>query len=124
MTIADLCTGSTATVQLAANTKDSMGGNVPGYVDTSTSHDFLLQTASVQESNRYDARGEQTIYNAFFSSNPSLTPKNRLKVTNWMGVSLSTPRYLRVLATDTEGPPGEAQLWVVTCVEDTLERAS
>jgi len=123
MTIEDLCSGSTATVQEAANTKDSMGGNVPGYADTATTVTFLLQSASVNESLRYDARGEETIYNGFFSSNPSLTPQNRLKVTKWMGETLTTPRYLRVLNTEREGTPDEARLWIVAMREDTLDRA-
>lgn len=124
MSLADLCKGSSAVVQLAANTMGSMGGNSPAYADTTTTLDFLLQTASVEESLRFDARGERTIYNAFFATNPSLTNKNRLKVTKWMGDTLATYRYLRVLTDETEGRPTESMLWIVQCVEESLEMAS
>lgn len=122
MSLTDLCTGSIASVQLAANTMGAMGDNDPAYADTGTTVEFGLQSATVQESLRYSARGEEKIYNAFFSSDPSLTPQNRLKVTQWMGVTQSPAKFLRVLNSDTEGPPGEAWLWIVVCREDTLER--
>lgn len=124
MSLSELCSGSTATVQLATNTRGQMGGNSPGYADGATVG-FGLQSATVEESAKYDARGEQRFYNAFFSSDPALTPQNRLKVTRWMGITLAAPRFLRVLAGgDVEGAPGQAMLWVVTCFEETLEHAT
>jgi hypothetical protein len=123
MSLLELCSGSTATVQAAVNTRGAMGGNSPGYVNGATV-DFGLQTANTQESRLYDARGETRIYNAFFSSDPALTPNNRLRVTKWMGVTLAKPRFLRVLNCDIEGAPGEAMLWIAACSEVTTENAA
>jgi hypothetical protein len=110
-------------IQTAANTRGAMGGNNPAYADGATV-ELGLQTASTDESRLYDAQGERRIYLAFFASDPALKPENRLKVTVWMGATLASPRFLRVLHADTEGRPGEAMLWVVVCSEITTEYAS
>lgn len=123
MTIETLCTGSIATVQEAANTKDSMGSNQPGYADTSRTLEFFLQSENVTELTEFNVRSLRTIYRAFFASNPNLDQTNRLKVTQWMGETLSTPRYLRVTEVDREGSPHDTQLWMAVLYEDVLNQS-
>jgi hypothetical protein len=121
MPIADRCTGDKVVRQTVTHTVNSLGGDRRTYTDGATL-DCAIQTPSAAEITKYAARGMRLGYWVFFSSDPSLTPDQRLKWTQRAGVALSTVKYLRVLDCYPEGQPGPAAddlLWVADCEEET-----
>lgn len=110
MSVESLCHGDTVVVQTETTTRGASFGNSFAYTD-GDSIDCLIQSVSASESLKYADRGMMFTDRAFFSSDPGLTNQNRLKQTVQGGVTLATPRLLRVLATNADGRPGEDMVW-------------
>lgn len=123
MSLSDLCTGDTVIVETATHSVGAAGGDVQTW-SGSTSYDCLVQTEGA-EAVRHSARGQQHTHLVFFSADVSLDPlatNARLKWTVKAGVTLATPRYLRVLAYYSEGRPGEDMLWIAKCELVTVRK--
>lgn len=121
MSIESLCEGDTVVKQTESNTVGTAFGNTPTYADGATL-DCLVQTAEAAEAMGFATRGMKYTHIAFFSTDPSLTNQNRLKWTVRGNEALAAALFLRVLAVETEGRPGESLLWFAFCSEDTSRR--
>lgn len=119
MSIEDLTKGDTVVRETATHAVSSSGDDVRTWV-AGASLECLVQTMGASEAQRYAVNGSRFLYNVFFSADPSLTRNNRLKWATRAGASLSTPIYLKVLDCYPEGIPGEDQLWVADCEQETM----
>lgn len=120
MSIEDLTKGDTVVKETATPTVSSRGDQSRSW-SAGGSLECTVQTMSARDAEKYAAGGSSFFYSVFFSANPSLTRNNRLRWTVRAGVSLSPPIYLKVLDCYPEGPPGEDQLWVADCSQETTD---
>jgi hypothetical protein len=118
MSIKSLCSGDRATIQAAAHSVGASGGDVRTWSDVRTI-DCLVQTDSTGESRANAARGQVSRFSVYCSSDPGLTQNHRLKWIVRAGNRLAAPLYLRVLAVESAGRPGQDLLWCVECELDT-----
>lgn len=120
MSIEDLAKGDTVVKEAATPTISASGDQVRTWA-AGGSLECTVQTMSANDAEKYAAGGSSFFYSVFFAANPSLTRNNRLKWTVRAGAAVSPPIYLKVLACYPEGPPGEDQLWVADCSQETSD---
>lgn len=119
MSIPSLCTGSVVVKQTMTHSVGASGGDVAVPVDGDPITCRFTEM-SADEAVRYDARGERSLFTAYFPSDPGFTVDDRLKVTTWANVELTTPKLCRVLGQRFKANPrGNLALWVVNCEEVT-----
>jgi len=119
-----MATGGSVVKQSQSVTAGASWGQNATYTDGSTLT-CNAQEMDAEESLQYDARGQKRLYNVFFATDPTLEVGNRLKLTKMNNTTLTTARYLRVLATEFEGTPdGSVKLWISVCEEITTRNES
>lgn len=119
MSILSLCVGSVVVKQSPTRTLGPSGGDDVAFTD-GPALDCRFEEMSADEAVRYDARGERSLFTAYFAADPAFTVDNRLKLTEWAGEAVSPPKLCRVLGQKTQASPrGSLKLWIVACEEVT-----
>lgn len=119
MSVTSLCTGSTVIKQTMTHSIGASGGDVATPTDGEPM-DCRFEEMSADEAIRYDARGERSLFAAYFAADPSFAVDDRLKLTVWANVTLGTPKLCRVLGQKMQANPrGNLVLWIVHCEEVT-----
>ena len=121
MSVEEMCQGSTIVRQDQTHTVGASGGDAAVPTD-GDSFDCNFQEMSGDESQLFDARGERSLFTAFFAEDPGFTVDSRAKLTVRSNVTLATPLLLKVIGTEFESDPeGELKMWIVY-LEDVTQR--
>lgn len=119
MSIRSLCSDSVVYKQTPSRTIGPSGGDDVVFSD-GAALSCRFEEMSADEAVRYDARGERSLFTAYFAFDPAFTVDNRLKLTEWAGETISPPKFCRVLGQKKKASPGgRLSLWVVDCEEVT-----
>lgn len=104
MSIESLTSKETITVQTEISSTGTSWGQTESFGGDRTLN-CCVQELDSRERLDFQARGLNCTHQIFFSSDPSITTKNQ--------IVLSNGRKLRVTGAYTEGRPGRTMLWVV-----------
>lgn len=119
MSLDQMCSGSSVDRLQKSHAIGPLGGDQQTFTSTGAL-ECNAQTMAADQARQYDAKGERRLWSLFFSSDPSLTPDQWVRLTRQQNRDLTTPKILRVLAGEFEGnPEGDLALWIVHCDEIT-----
>ena len=85
------------TIRRRVRTKGTLGGSKDSFTDEQTDVPCWQQHASAKETVEYQKRGFESIRKIYFTSDPSVTTRHQVLVTEMGGVAVASPLELDVL---------------------------
>lgn len=111
MSLETLCSIHTVTVQIGTVTAGAAGGQIRSFANVRTGAKCRCRPMSQTEVDELAKRGQRVNWRVYFSTNPNLTNKHRLKYADELGVE-----HLLYVQT-TNNPHEMDRFWKVDCLE-------
>lgn len=104
-------------------TKRPLGGNKDTFTDEQTAVECWEQSAGHAEVETFEKKGMNVSRKVYFGSDPGVTLRHQILITQREGVAVSSPIPLDVVSTPLpDASAGRGILYKVLCDEETGER--